>query len=409
MMSDLWQTIRDEGESSVYHFGTYRVAPPSQTLRRIRPYLGHAGITRLADVTGLDYLGVPVYQAVRPASRNISVSQGKGLTREQAQVSALMESLESFHAENIPLPSRRETVSAMRRELRYSLTALPLIRKTVGASCRRREYDLFAPPVGAPTFLRDSMPIDWLPATDLSDGTSTWVPRQLCELNFCVGRRLCLPLFRATSNGLASGNNITEALIHGLCEVIERDSAHRNKTAWADPAHCINCSTISSRIIERLLERFARCGVKTHIVDVSGPTGLPCFEAFIADFESATYKGLGCHMNRSTALLRALTEAAQGRLAHITGSRDDLYRSTYRLTPLAEPKQKLPSVAESRKSFTDAPTLPVSDLSAALKEIVRRVRTATGFSPLAVNLTKTEFNIPVVFVVAPGLKPPTAH
>jgi ribosomal protein S12 methylthiotransferase accessory factor len=51
----------------------------------------------------------------------------------------------------------------------------------------------------------------------------SWVPRQLCELNACVEDRVHVPLFRASSNGLAGGNTVGEALLHGLCEVIERD------------------------------------------------------------------------------------------------------------------------------------------------------------------------------------------
>ena len=59
------------------------------------------------SITGLDWIGIPVYLAVRPNSRNVPVYLGKGLTRAQAQVSALMESLEGFHAEEIRLPVAR--------------------------------------------------------------------------------------------------------------------------------------------------------------------------------------------------------------------------------------------------------------------------------------------------------------
>ena len=47
------------------------------------------GITRLADVTGLDNIGIPVFQAIRPNARSLSVSQGKGVSLEAAQASAL--------------------------------------------------------------------------------------------------------------------------------------------------------------------------------------------------------------------------------------------------------------------------------------------------------------------------------
>ena len=113
-----------------YHFGTRREVAPAETLRRIRPLLRRAGITRLADVTGLDWIGIPVYQAIRPNSRNLSVAQGKGLTRTQAKVSALMESLESFHAERIEYQtSLRASVSELRPRLGYDPRTLSVVRE----------------------------------------------------------------------------------------------------------------------------------------------------------------------------------------------------------------------------------------------------------------------------------------
>src|SRR5262245_26256790 len=64
------------------------------------------GITRVADITGLDRMGVPVAAAYRPNSRSISVFQGKGLSVATARAAALMEAAEMFHAEFIDLPLR---------------------------------------------------------------------------------------------------------------------------------------------------------------------------------------------------------------------------------------------------------------------------------------------------------------
>ena len=94
LTTGLWQKLSADTSAPRYRLGTIRAAPPQATLRRLRPLLRPAGITRLADVTGLDWVGLAVFQAIRPNSRVLSVSQGKGLTREQGQVSALMEALE---------------------------------------------------------------------------------------------------------------------------------------------------------------------------------------------------------------------------------------------------------------------------------------------------------------------------
>ena len=66
---------------------------------RVRPFAAQMGITRLGNVTGLDRIGIPVVVAVRPNSRSVSVSQGKGIELPQAMTSALMEAVEGVHGE----------------------------------------------------------------------------------------------------------------------------------------------------------------------------------------------------------------------------------------------------------------------------------------------------------------------
>src|SRR3954462_14696180 len=89
--------------------GTHRSAAPSDTLMRVRPFSAQMGITRVGNITGLDRIGIPVVVAVRPNSRSVAVSQGKGPTLGQALTSALMEATELFHAEDVRSRTRRAT------------------------------------------------------------------------------------------------------------------------------------------------------------------------------------------------------------------------------------------------------------------------------------------------------------
>src|SRR5580700_10048267 len=79
--------------------GVHRVIPASETLRRIRPLARQAGVTRLADITGLDRIGIPTFSAVVPQGRDsLSVYNGKGATRTDAACGALMEAIERHSA-----------------------------------------------------------------------------------------------------------------------------------------------------------------------------------------------------------------------------------------------------------------------------------------------------------------------
>lgn len=115
--------IRGEPHRAAKRFfrGTHRAVDPAEMLERIRPVLPFAGITRLADITGLDSLGVPVTLALRPNSPTIVCSSGKGLTLDAALVSGAMEGIEIHHAERVALPG----IHAAHRELGGATATIP--------------------------------------------------------------------------------------------------------------------------------------------------------------------------------------------------------------------------------------------------------------------------------------------
>jgi ribosomal protein S12 methylthiotransferase accessory factor len=253
--------------------------------------------------------------------------------------------------------------------------------------------------------LNDALVLEWVAATDLWTGRPSWLPRELCELDFCVDERYFVPRFRTSTNGLASGNTVAEAVLHGLCEVIERDSLWRDEQMPLAERRRIAQETISPRLARRVLDRFVRAGIETQITDLSGPTGLPCFQVWIDHPDGPTAaRGEGCHPSRLVALLRALTEAAQSRLTYIAGNRDDIDRRIYRGAGDRAAAARQRGVA--RGDFGAAPTLPRAGFREYVREVVGRVRAVTGMSPLAVDLRMPDFELPVVTVVAPGLDIP---
>ncbi len=72
--------------------------------RSLLPLCRHARITRIADLTGLDRIGLPIIQAIRPAALSEVTSLGRGMSKASAAVGAIMESLERFYAEAILPP-----------------------------------------------------------------------------------------------------------------------------------------------------------------------------------------------------------------------------------------------------------------------------------------------------------------
>ncbi|MFC7548664.1 YcaO-like family protein [Plantactinospora sp. GCM10030261] len=363
--------------------GTHRARQPDETLRWIEPVFTEVGITRLADVTWLDEIGIPVYQAIRPDSRSLSVSQGKGLTPDLAKVSAAMESIELWHAERMPAGPRTASPRQLTGEIGYQVDELNLgYKSTVNQDCV----------------------LDWSPAIVIRTGAPTWLPTELLNMDGVVDGRWTVPRFDTTTNGLASGNNLTEALLHGLYEVIERDAlARRHPEPRA--AHVVDLETVTGPAAS-LLDTMTRAGVAVAVTVVPSAVGLPVFRARIwSDNLPLPFGGTGCHLDRDVALCRALTEAAQSRATVIAGARDDIKPLDY---------ARAAKAGQQRPAEFDTPTVGLDyarigtvrqpDLATDLKITADRVVAATGREPTYVDHTRADLGIPVVHVVCPGLR-----
>ena len=89
-------------EVPVKYFGcTHRAISPEETIKMVKDKLKAAGVTRIAEITHLDRVGIPVYSAIRPSAAEgaVSIYAGKGATKDQAKASAMMEAFERYSAE----------------------------------------------------------------------------------------------------------------------------------------------------------------------------------------------------------------------------------------------------------------------------------------------------------------------
>ncbi|WP_043628825.1 YcaO-like family protein [Nonomuraea candida] len=367
--------------------GTHRVRSPEETWEWIRPKLRRLGITRVADVTWLDEIGIPVFQAVRPNALTLSVSQGKGISPILARVSAVMESVELWHAEH-PRPTAHTvaTIGEMEHELPYQVSDLPRAER----HC-----------------LNSDTRLAWRRADRVDGGASTFIPADLVRLDGRVKARWHPPQFHATSNGLASGNVLGEALLHGMYEVVERDSlARENRAGRPSP---IDLATVGNAYVGVLLELFHAAQVQVVVRHFANPYGIPTFDAQIWNVSfPVVFRGVGTHLDAGVALSRALTEAAQSRVTAIAGARDDIGGSLYRNARAFGIRRSSWRVADSHDhppiSFESIESLRLPDLDAEVAEVAGRIRDVTGCFPLYVDLTQSDIGVPVAHVVCPGTR-----
>jgi hypothetical protein len=67
--------------------------------------------------------------------------------------------------------------------------------------------------------------IMWIEGRDILGNEPRMLPFELVHADFTVPRPPGSGYFLLSTNGLASGNSMPEAILHGTCEVIERDAA----------------------------------------------------------------------------------------------------------------------------------------------------------------------------------------
>src|SRR6266480_2900098 len=193
---------RSGSTPKVIRKGTHRSQSLDHTLKRVLRLAPVMGITRVANVTGLDAVGVPVVMVCRPNSRSVAVSQEKGIDLASARASGLMEAAELYHAETITLPLRL----AAYEELRYQYSVVE------PDDLPRRADSRFHP------LLR----LLWCEGRDLLSGANLFVPYELVHMDYTMPLPDGHGCFAASSNGLASGNTPIETISQGICEVIER-------------------------------------------------------------------------------------------------------------------------------------------------------------------------------------------
>jgi YcaO-like protein with predicted kinase domain len=384
------------GTAKRFRRGTHRSLEPEETLERVRPLMGPLGITRLSNVTGLDAVGIPVVIAYRPNARSNAVFQGKGLDLAAAKASALMEAVETACAERVPRPLQLATAADIRRD--HALADWAGL-----------------PSAGGAVPFDEHTQTSWIEGRDLLAGGTAWVPFESVSTDYTVPAPRGSGYFLASSNGLASGNDTAEALVHGLCEVIERDAAtvFDLRTAALQERR-VDLASVDDPDCQALLDRFAAAALVVAVWDLTSDVGVPAFRCHVMERDDGPgllplpAEGQGCHPEPAVALCRALTEAAQGRVTAIVGVRDDIGPRFYGQPELPETLARwralLMSVGWGRR-FGEVTGRASATHEDDVDALLTRLRAAGVAQAVAVDLTPAwPFPACVVRVVVPGLE-----
>ncbi|HEV2575711.1 MAG TPA: YcaO-like family protein [Acidobacteriaceae bacterium] len=393
--------------------GIERFVPAAETVCLAAGVAESLGVTRVADITGLDRVGIPVYSSVVPNSEDlISVYNGKGLRPIDARAGALMEAIERQTALNVRLPLVEDSYAHL------SNTAAVLNPRSVNCELAA-DYS-------------EEKTYSWCEGVDIVTGQQWYAPAKLAGYSW---HNVPHPTSFATTdtNGLASGNSREEATCHALCELVERDAwtfvelgAHlmpRARRAFAlgpdakngpDDLEMFPCVDLGAH---DLLIKFWNAGLFPVVRDITSELGIPAFFASVCD-ESITghpmaHCGLGAHPNAAVAVRRALLEVAQSRCVDIQAVREDItppgaaigrFSAHTRRVDVINRESWCFGPSKHLRKFADIASYHFATIEEDLQFLLDRFTAAGLTQVIVVDFTPDQSTYSVVRVIVPGIE-----
>jgi ribosomal protein S12 methylthiotransferase accessory factor len=362
-----------------------KIIPPQETLRRFRERLAATRLDLLKETVRIDSgrLGIPVYlsRCGLDAQRVIGTRKqmGKGATASQAEASAVMELAERFslfsfvqdpaHFTAGPLAAIQEPVipfEAIARSVHDSSEDLTEARRVF-----------------------ESLPFRWTRAFNLTRGLAVMIPFDwFWTLN--------------EFNGSCAGNCKEEAILQGICEIVERHVSsivsHEQRRVPA-----VLAESARDPLVVDMLAKYRSCGIRLFLSDFTLDTGIPTVGVLAYDPQTHPQTSeivwtAGTTPSPEKALSRALTEVAQ-----LAG--DFNTASNY----VASGLPKFRRIADARHvtqpgAAVDLSRLP--DLSSAnIRTEIERCTQALarlGLDVILVQTTHPALQIPAYYTIVPG-------
>ncbi|WP_424359301.1 YcaO-related McrA-glycine thioamidation protein [Methanocella sp. MCL-LM] len=371
-----------------YTKDTHRVVPPEETLNRVEKLLPDIGVTRVAEISGLDRIGIPVYSAIRPGSEKgaISVYAGKGATPVEAKVSVIMESIERYSSEMQKQDKKKVIVGAYEEvsEKHAAVDPQSLI---------------------LPGRLLPGTKLEWFEGYDIMGKKEVKLP---CNAVFHPYNSTAGRLFRSNTNGLASGNTMEEAIFHALMEVVERDALSLAE-ATRNTGSSISIDE-DDGIAYELYAKFGKANIDVKLWYLPTDTGIPTVLAAADDKElldpALLVIGVGTHLDARIATLRALTEVAQSRATQIHGGREDTDREKITRSIGYERMKRLNkhwyAEAAEMVSLKKLPDLSTASHKGDIEKSIKQLK-GIAQGVIVTDLTRP-VGVPVVRVTVPGLE-----
>lgn len=377
------------------------LAEAEEHARRIGQIIGVTRVGMIGELGALS--GIQVAQAARPGNAwSSSYGSGKSRSAAGAVAGSIMEETEKWAQEQFR--PGENALTGTYRDLQNRGDILDPATLDL-------PYD---------TVYHPDMQLEWYPCWDLLGGRPIHVPVDVLDMrrrkhDICFTARGARK--HLATNGLGSGFRREEAILHGLCEYVERHAQRMAEMLLSNPGgigphpyRFVDLNTAAAPVqdvVRRLTSRTAT----VRVLDITSEIRIPSFFATVMrDLQRAD--GFGTHSDPNVAIEMAILEAAQTIAGSTAAGREDLSIHARSLGRHERPRAL--NVADAwfwmdpdcvQKSVSEVAGLTSTDIYSDLTWCLERLCAAGVDHALVVDLTPPGIEpASVVRVILPGLE-----
>ncbi len=366
-----------------YTYDQDKVVSPAKTVKWVRNRFKGTNFDILKETMRIDTgrLGIPVFISLCgiDALKTIGTKKqmGKGATPAQAEASALMELAERYSLFSFIRSGN------FRTDTYHNVKSEAISFKSIALSVHEQS-DL---KIAEQAF--SDVPLSWVPAYSLTEKREILIP---------IGWFFAINEF----NGSAAGNSLEEAIIQGICEVVERHvSAIISRKKLSTPS--IDTHSLKNPVALGLMGKYFKNGIKLFIKDFSLDVDIPSIGVLAHDPKTYPDRSeivftAGTQTSPEKALIRSLTEVAQ-----LAGDFDT--DAKYVASGLPKPSHLDDTYyvtgSEQSVSISDLSDISHSNIKNEIESCVEAL-SKRDLDILAVNITHPVLQVPAVYIIVPG-------
>jgi len=362
-----------------------KIVTPEETVRRFREKLKAVDMDILDETVRIDNgrLDIPVYFSVcgRDAEEVIGTKKqmGKGGTPRQAEASAVMELAERFSFFSFCKDEKNFFVEEY-QNIKDRALSFDAIAKSVHDD---------SPDLDKAREIFSRLPLKWTWAYNMTREEEVLIP---FNWFFTINQ----------FNGPSAGNCVEEAVLQGICELVERHvSSIISRNRLKTPA--IDLGSAADPLVLEMIGKYQKVGVKLFASDFSLDTGMPSvgvlgYDPSMFPENSEIVWTAGTTPDPQKALSRALTEVAQ-LAGDFNTSSNYVASGLPKFNELAEADFVIHS--ENKVDISSLPDLSNDNIRVEVENCIAAL-SGINMDVILVNVAHPKLGVPAFYTIIPG-------